>query len=108
MLWVYCPFSKNDNFFILEDSFIWPSNLTFSFSKNLICASRSLFFVESISSTFGFALFFQYQTFILKEASLADLCFEDFIKEELIFFNRDTVKRGYFDQRGYFGQIQIL
>ena len=107
MLWVYCPFSKNDNFLILEDSFIWPSNLAFSFSKNFIWASGSLF-DESISSTFGFALFFQYQTFVLKEASLADLCFEDFIKEELIFFNQATVKRGYFNQRAYFDQIQIL
>ena len=86
MLWVYCPFSKNDNSVILEDSFIWSSSLTFSFSKNLLLASGSLL-DESISSTFGFALFFQYHTFALKEGSLADLCFEAFIREELIFFN---------------------
>ena len=87
---VYCPFTKIDNFLFLEYSFIWSSNLTFSFSKNLICGSRSLF-DEFIKSTFGFALFFQYQTFVLKDALLADLCFEDFNKEELIFFNRELL-----------------
>ena len=79
----------------------------FHFPKILYALQGLFFFVESISSTFGFALFFQYQTFILKEASLADLCFEDFIKEEL-FFNQATVKRGYFNQLAYFDQIQIL
>lgn len=77
---VYCPFSNNHNFPLLEHLFIWSINLTFLFSKILISASK-YFFINWSNIIIWFCSLF------LKEVSLADLCFEDFIGEKIIYFN---------------------